>query len=124
MGNAASTTAWPPSGSRYIPSTSPPSAFTVSAIRRASSGGWAISATVRPLLLAACRFRGDLRFLVEEAAGVFAAIDGRIARDAGLSPPAGYARTAAALRLAPGPGPAKSSVAGGGLPPPPAPGRR
>src|SRR5262249_9373000 len=86
MGNAASTTAWPPSGSRYIPSTSPPSAFTVSAIRRASSGGWAISATVRPLLLAACRFRGDLRFLVEEAAGVFAAIDGRIARDAGLSP--------------------------------------
>src|SRR5262245_32641064 len=115
MGNAASTTAWPPSGSRYIPSTSPPSAFTVSAMRRASSGGWAISATVRPLLLAACRFRGGLRFLVEAAAGVFAAIDGRIARDEGFSPlrsPRGVRRPALP---APGRGPATISLVVGAL---------
>src|SRR5262245_15556122 len=118
MGNAASTTAWPPSGSRYIPSTSPPSAFTVSAIRRASSGGWAISATVRPLLLAACRFRGGLRFLVAAAAGVFGAIDGRIARDEGFSPPRGRRELQRPSLPAPGRQPATLRVAVGALPPP------
>src|SRR5262245_34432779 len=71
MGSAATTTAWPPKGSRYIPSTSPPSALTLSAVRRASSVGSAISATVRPLLLAACLLRGGLRFLAEGLPDVF-----------------------------------------------------
>src|SRR5262249_137840 len=72
IGSAATTTGWPPSGSRYMPSTSPPSALMASAVRRATSCASAISATVRPLLLAACLFRGGLRFLVEPALGFFA----------------------------------------------------
>ena len=54
-----------------MPSTSPPSPLTASASRVAASGTSAISATVRPLLPAACFFRGGLRFLVVEAAAGF-----------------------------------------------------
>ena len=45
-----------------------------SAVVRATSCASAISATERPLLLAACLFRSGLRFLVEPALGYFAGI--------------------------------------------------
>src|SRR5262245_41579087 len=63
-----------------MPSTSPPSALIASPRARASAWTSAISATDRPLVLAACRFRGGLRFRVELE--VFAGMDPRIPRDA------------------------------------------
>jgi hypothetical protein len=66
-----------------IHAASPPSALIMSPRRRASAGTSVISASDRPLLLAACRFLGGLRFRVDAEAGVFAGHGHRISPDAG-----------------------------------------